>query len=325
MPRPTPRAPPVTTTTCAGEVDGSVGAVGVRVTGENLAKDPVGPAGCRAVGGGPADGLDASVGPGRRLARGKGVGALFGGTCGGAMRARTRAASPVSLEYLPALDGIRAVAVVAVIATHTVATIPGGFLSVDVFFALSGYLITSLLIAEWRQSDTISLGSVLVAPGPAPAPGPVPDAHRRGRRARRCGRRSSAAPRCGATRWRRCSTSPTGTSSPTTPITSSPRARPPRCCTPGRWPSRSSSTWCGRSWSWPCSRCVAVGPPPNAEPRRGPNGVDETPGTTHGAGAPPASPVRALRRRRRRRGGLGAVDGGADPRRGRHHAQLLRQ
>ena len=43
--------------------------------------------------------------------------------------------SPVSLEYLPGLDGIRAVAVVAVIATHTVAVIPGGFLSVDVFFA----------------------------------------------------------------------------------------------------------------------------------------------------------------------------------------------
>src|SRR5580658_936307 len=74
------------------------------------------------------------------------------------MRARTRPASPVSLQYVPALDGIRAVAVVAVIATHTVATIPGGFLSVDVFFALSGYLITSLLIAEWRQSGTISLG-----------------------------------------------------------------------------------------------------------------------------------------------------------------------
>ena len=74
------------------------------------------------------------------------------------MRTRTRHASPVSLEYLPALDGIRGVAVVAVIATHTVATIPGGFLSVDVFFALSGYLITSLLIAEWRRSDTIALG-----------------------------------------------------------------------------------------------------------------------------------------------------------------------
>ncbi|MGD0381010.1 MAG: acyltransferase family protein [Acidimicrobiales bacterium] len=73
------------------------------------------------------------------------------------MRTSTRRASPISLPYLPGLDGIRGVAVVAVIATHTVATIPGGFLSVDVFFALSGYLITSLLVAEWRQTDTISL------------------------------------------------------------------------------------------------------------------------------------------------------------------------
>ena len=74
------------------------------------------------------------------------------------MRAKTRHASPVSLRYLPGLDGMRAIAVVAVIATHTVASIPGGFLSVDVFFALSGYLITSLLVAEWRRTDTISLG-----------------------------------------------------------------------------------------------------------------------------------------------------------------------
>src|ERR1019366_7172898 len=74
------------------------------------------------------------------------------------LRTRTRPASPVSLESLPPLGGIRGVALVAVIATHALATIPGGFLSVDVFFALSGYLITSLLVAEWRQSDAIFLG-----------------------------------------------------------------------------------------------------------------------------------------------------------------------
>jgi peptidoglycan/LPS O-acetylase OafA/YrhL len=74
------------------------------------------------------------------------------------LRARARGASAVSLEHLPSLDGIRAVAVVAIITTHTVGVIPGGFLSVDVFFALSGYLITSLLVAEWRSSSAISLG-----------------------------------------------------------------------------------------------------------------------------------------------------------------------
>src|ERR1017187_9353838 len=49
--------------------------------------------------------------------------------------------------YRPALDGIRAVAVLAVIAYHFgYRWAPGGFLGVDVFFVLSGYLITSLLL-----------------------------------------------------------------------------------------------------------------------------------------------------------------------------------
>ncbi len=64
----------------------------------------------------------------------------------------------VSLPHRPALDGIRAFAVVAVIAFHSLSGgLPGGYLGVDVFFTLSGYLITSLLIAEWRDSGTISL------------------------------------------------------------------------------------------------------------------------------------------------------------------------
>jgi peptidoglycan/LPS O-acetylase OafA/YrhL len=74
------------------------------------------------------------------------------------MRTTTRRASPVSLQHLPGLDGIRGVAVLAIIATHTLGAIPGGFLSVDVFFALSGFLITSLLVAEWRQTSALSLG-----------------------------------------------------------------------------------------------------------------------------------------------------------------------
>jgi peptidoglycan/LPS O-acetylase OafA/YrhL len=60
--------------------------------------------------------------------------------------------------YNPALDGIRALAIVLVIGFH--ARIPGfqgGFIGVDLFFALSGYLITTLLMAEARQSGRISL------------------------------------------------------------------------------------------------------------------------------------------------------------------------
>ena len=60
--------------------------------------------------------------------------------------------------YKPALDGIRAIAVLSVIAYHFGADwAPGGFLGVDMFFVLSGYLITSLLVLEWGKSSTIDL------------------------------------------------------------------------------------------------------------------------------------------------------------------------
>ena len=49
------------------------------------------------------------------------------------------------------LDGLRALAVIAVLLYHAdLAWIPGGFLGVEVFFVISGYLITALLLAEWR-------------------------------------------------------------------------------------------------------------------------------------------------------------------------------
>src|SRR5690348_7660910 len=57
-----------------------------------------------------------------------------------------------------ALDGVRALAVVGVILYHCgVAWIPGGLLGVDVFFVLSGYLITSLLLREVRGGGRVDL------------------------------------------------------------------------------------------------------------------------------------------------------------------------
>ncbi|MEO5679778.1 MAG: acyltransferase family protein [Acidimicrobiales bacterium] len=62
------------------------------------------------------------------------------------------------MGYLPGLDGLRAVSVMAVIAYHAGLTwVPGGFLGVEVFFVISGYLITSLLLAEHAARGTISL------------------------------------------------------------------------------------------------------------------------------------------------------------------------
>jgi peptidoglycan/LPS O-acetylase OafA/YrhL len=61
--------------------------------------------------------------------------------------------------YLPGIDALRALAVLAVFLYHAgVDWMPGGFLGVDVFFVISGYLITSLLLREFRGSGQIELG-----------------------------------------------------------------------------------------------------------------------------------------------------------------------
>jgi peptidoglycan/LPS O-acetylase OafA/YrhL len=69
-----------------------------------------------------------------------------------------RAAEPFRLGYRPALDGLRATAALMVMSFHFhVPGWPGGFLGVDVFFVLSGFLITSLLLEEWRNRRSIDL------------------------------------------------------------------------------------------------------------------------------------------------------------------------
>lgn len=63
------------------------------------------------------------------------------------------------LPQLPAIDGLRAVAVSAVLLYHLPeAWFPGGFLGVDVFFVISGFLITSLVTVEVHRTGRINLG-----------------------------------------------------------------------------------------------------------------------------------------------------------------------
>jgi peptidoglycan/LPS O-acetylase OafA/YrhL len=64
------------------------------------------------------------------------------------------------LPYLPAVDGLRAIAVLAVLLYHSdAAWLGGGFIGVEVFFVISGYLITASLLAEVEQTGSVALGA----------------------------------------------------------------------------------------------------------------------------------------------------------------------
>ena len=87
---------------------------------------------------------------------------------GAPTRATTWARSPIGrrkpptdisrVPYLPGLDGMRALAVVAVMVYHANSDwLPGGYLGVEVFFVISGYLITLLLISEKERTSTVDL------------------------------------------------------------------------------------------------------------------------------------------------------------------------
>jgi peptidoglycan/LPS O-acetylase OafA/YrhL len=68
------------------------------------------------------------------------------------------------IRYIPAIDGLRAVAVIAVILYHLGFTwIPGGFLGVDLFFVISGYVITRLLLDSIQRSGGLDLRAFYAA------------------------------------------------------------------------------------------------------------------------------------------------------------------
>ena len=151
------------------------------------------------------------------------------------------------LAYQPALDGVRALAVAAVVVFHGgVAAVSGGFLGVDAFFVLSGFLITSLLLAERAGTGRIDLVAFW------------------GRRARRLlpALLLMLVAVVGVARWlmppeeltalrlgraRRGRVRRQLADGRSARATTSPRpVRPRRCSTPGHSVSRSSSTWSGR-------------------------------------------------------------------------------
>jgi peptidoglycan/LPS O-acetylase OafA/YrhL len=92
---------------------------------------------------------------------------LMGGEGGAAMIGKMDSAPGEATSrrfgHVPALDGLRALAIVAVMLFHfpTRAVVMGGLFGVDVFFALSGFLVTALLLSEFSTSRRIDLRSFL--------------------------------------------------------------------------------------------------------------------------------------------------------------------
>jgi peptidoglycan/LPS O-acetylase OafA/YrhL len=94
----------------------------------------------------------------RRVARDRVADAVRGGVSAYHAGPSGPTTGGVGLPYLPGLDGLRALAVVAVLLYHAeLSWLPGGFLGVEVFFVISGYLITALLLTEWRQHGRVDL------------------------------------------------------------------------------------------------------------------------------------------------------------------------
>lgn len=68
--------------------------------------------------------------------------------------------SPVVSPFRADIEGLRALAVLLVVACHArVPGLQGGFIGVDVFFVISGYLITRLLLAEWQQQGRLDIAA----------------------------------------------------------------------------------------------------------------------------------------------------------------------
>ena len=83
---------------------------------------------------------------------------------GGAMNDENHAVAiaPARMGYVPSLDGIRAIAILLVVLYHAhVPPFHGGFIGVDLFFVVSGFLITALLMEEFKFSGSVSYRNFL--------------------------------------------------------------------------------------------------------------------------------------------------------------------
>ena len=172
------------------------------------------------------------------------------GTAERSRESRVVATAPAKGGYVPEIDGLRTVAVLSVLFYHAgFATLGGGFVGVDVFFVISGFLITRLIRDEIVATGRFDFFRFYV---------------RRARRLlpamaatvaasfvfARCLFSSEEMLRFAASAGAALLSVSNASSGGNRGISTRSR-RPSRCCTPGRSPSRSSSTCSGR----PCCSC----------------------------------------------------------------------
>ena len=70
----------------------------------------------------------------------------------------------IGVKHISSIDGLRAIAVTAVVLYHLgISWIPGGFLGVDLFFVISGYVITRLILDSINQSSALDLRAFYAA------------------------------------------------------------------------------------------------------------------------------------------------------------------
>jgi peptidoglycan/LPS O-acetylase OafA/YrhL len=69
----------------------------------------------------------------------------------------------VESKYWPSLDGLRAVCIITVLASHLSSSYSGGFIGVNVFFVLSGFLITGKLLEKWMEKNEVDYGSFFLS------------------------------------------------------------------------------------------------------------------------------------------------------------------
>ncbi len=155
------------------------------------------------------------------------------------------AATRARKAFRPDIQGLRAFAVLAVVLDHLFGWPEGGFIGVDVFFVVSGFLITGLLLREYERTGHISFVDFyrkrirrIMPAAVVVLVFTVTTAYFVFGQARFL---STVVDAIGP-----CSSPPTGGSPPSARTTSRPAGRSPRCSTTGRSASRSSSTSCGR-------------------------------------------------------------------------------